>query len=102
MEREREKRTEWQEGRGEKTEGESRRCKIKREKGRERERWEERIGLKFSDNEMSPVIVPAVINDVPLYSGSPCPWESKRRREGKRGRGGGREGGSQDGSGSQP
>lgn len=37
-----------------------------------------RIGLKISDNEMSPVIVPAVINGVPLYDGSPCPWESKR------------------------
>lgn len=37
-----------------------------------------RIGLKFSDNEMSPVIVPVVINGVPLYSGSPCPWDSKR------------------------
>lgn len=37
-----------------------------------------RIGLKISDNEMSPVIVPGVINGVPLYSGSPCPWESKR------------------------
>lgn len=36
-----------------------------------------RIGLKISDNEMSPVIVPGVINGVPLYSGSPCPWESK-------------------------
>lgn len=35
-------------------------------------------GLKFSDNEMSPVIVPAVINGVPLYGRSPCPWESER------------------------
>lgn len=31
------------------------------------------LGSKFSDNEMSPVIVPAVINGVPLYAGSPCP-----------------------------
>ena len=52
--------------------GESGRRKMKRE------RWGGRIGLKFSDNETSPVIVPAVINGVPLYSGSPCPWESKR------------------------
>lgn len=37
-----------------------------------------RIGWKFSDNEMSPVIVPAVINGVPLYGESPCPWESKK------------------------
>lgn len=42
-------------------------------RGRQREEVEEdkeremggRIGLKFSDNEMSPVIVPAVINGVP-------------------------------------
>lgn len=40
--------------------------------------WGGGIGLKFSDNEMSPVIVPAVINGVPLYAGSPCPWKSKR------------------------
>lgn len=59
-----------------KAKGENRRRKIKREGGR--------IGLKFSDNEMSPVIVPAVINGVPLYGGSPCPWESKRRVEGRR------------------
>lgn len=42
---------------------------------KERERQGGRIGLKFSDNETSPVIVPAVINGVPSYSGSPCPWE---------------------------
>lgn len=53
------------------TEGENRRGKIRRG------RWGKN-GLKFSDNEMSPVIVPAVINGVPLYGGSPCPWESKR------------------------
>lgn len=34
-------------------------------------------GLKFSDNETSPVIVPAVINGVPSLGGSPCPWESE-------------------------
>lgn len=56
----------------------------KKDEGREREEEDKeregggRIGLKFSDNETSPVIVPAVINGVPLYSGSPCPWESKR------------------------
>lgn len=48
--------------------------------------------MKFSDNETSPVIVPAVINGVPLYSGSPCPWESKRR-DGERGGEWRREGG---------
>lgn len=64
-------RTGWQQGTKE----------IQREvedKERERERDGGRIGLKFSDNEMSPVIVPVVINGVPSYSGSPCPWESKR------------------------
>lgn len=50
---------------------------MREEEDKEREMGG-RIGLKFSDNEMSPVIVPAVINGVPLYSGSPCPWESKR------------------------
>ena len=56
----------------------------KKERQREREserrkiKKRGRIGLKCSDNEMSPVIVPAVINGVPLYGGSPCPWESKR------------------------
>lgn len=51
---------------------------------KERERWGGRIGLKFSDNETSPVIVPAVINGVPSYSGSPCPWEEKRWGQGRR------------------
>lgn len=45
------------------------------EEDKERERWGGRIGLKFSDNETSPVIVPAVINGAPSYSRSPCPWE---------------------------
>lgn len=41
-------------------------------------------GLKFSDNETSPVIVPAVINGVPSRGGSPCPWESEEMsREGR-------------------
>lgn len=66
------KRRGWQEGKKEDRERGSR-----EEEDKEREMGG-RIGLKFSDNEMSPVIVPAVINGVPLYGGSPCPWESKR------------------------
>lgn len=62
------KRRGWQQGKKE----------IQREEEDKEREMGGRIGLKFSDNEMSPVIVPAVINGVPLYSGSPCPWESKR------------------------
>lgn len=62
------KRRGWQQGKKE----------IQREEEDKEREMGGRIGLKFSDNEMSPVIVPAVINGVPSYSGSPCPWESKR------------------------